>query len=293
MYAITGITGQVGGALASTLLKEGAEVRAVARSSTKARPWLERGCSIAIADMHDANALTAAFTGADGVFILIPPMFDPSPDFAEVRGVIAAVHAALNATRPGRTVVLSTVGAQATRPNLLSQLGLVEREIGRLDLPIAFLRAAWFMENASWDVEPARAGTIQSFLQPLDRAIPMVATADIGSTAACLLQEDWQGQRIVEMQGPEPVAPNDIAATFAALLGHPVEARAVPRSEWVGIFRAQGRRNPTPRMQMLDGFNEGWICFEGGGGVEAVTGATTLRTVLSDLLTRGREKQDG
>ena len=47
------------------------------------RPWVERGCELAIAEMSDAAALARAFAGAEGVFVLIPPIFDPSPGFAE------------------------------------------------------------------------------------------------------------------------------------------------------------------------------------------------------------------
>jgi hypothetical protein len=32
---------------------------------------------------------------------------------------------------------------------------------------------------------------------------------------------------------------------------------------WEEVFRAQGVKNPTPRIQMIEGFNEGWIEFEG------------------------------
>jgi uncharacterized protein YbjT (DUF2867 family) len=286
MYAITGITGQVGGAIARTLLAEGANVRAVARDASKAAPWVERGCELTIAEMNDAPALARAFAGTEGVFVLIPPNFDPSPGFAEAGAVISAVRDALAQARPARIVCLSTVGAQATQPNLLNQLGMMERELGKLDLPIAFLRAAWFMENAARDAASAREGTIQSFLQPLDHAIPMIATADIGATASRLLREQWVGRRIVELQGPAPVSPNDLAATFGRLLGRPVDAHAVPRTAWEALFRSQGMRHPTPRMQMLDGFNEGWIAFEGGDGVEAVTGTTPLEAVMRDLLAR-------
>ena len=287
MYAVTGITGQVGGALARALLQRGAKVRAVARDEAKARHWVERGCDLALAEMTDAAALTRAFTGLDGAFVLIPPTFDPSPDLKEIRAVIAALRSALDVARPGRVVVLSTVGAQATQPNLLGQLGLVERELGTLAMPIAFLRAAWFMENAAWDVASAREGEIHSFLLPVDRAIPMVATADIGAAAARLLGETWEGRRIVELKGPSPVSPTDMASSFAALLGRPVTVQPVPRTEWEGLFRAQGMQNPTPRMRMLDGFNEGWIRFEGGAEAEPVTGSTPLATVLRDLLARG------
>jgi NAD(P)H dehydrogenase (quinone) len=286
MYAITGITGQVGDAVARKLLAEGANVRAVARDTRRAAPWVERGCELAIAEMSDAPALVRGFAGADGVFVLIPPIFDPSPGFAEAGAVISAVRDALAKTRPARTVCLSTVGAQARQPNLLNQLAMMERELGTLDLPIAFIRAAWFMENAIWDVPSAREGAIQSFLQPLDHAIPMVATADIGTTAARLLQERWVGRRVVELQGPAPVSPNELATVLGGQLGRSVRAHVVPREEWEALFRTQGMRNPTPRMQMLDGFNQGWLSFEGGEGVEAVTGATTLETVVRGLLTR-------
>jgi NAD(P)H dehydrogenase (quinone) len=286
MYAITGITGQVGDAVARKLLAEGANVRAVARDTRRAAPWVERGCELAIAEMSDAPALVRGFAGADGVFVLIPPIFDPSPGFAEAGAVISAVRDSLAETRPARTVCLSTVGVQARQPNLLNQLAMMERELGTLDLPIAFIRAAWFMENAIWDVPSAREGAIQSFLQPLDHAIPMVATADIGTTAARLLQERWVGRRVVELQGPAPVSPNELAAVFGRQLGRSVRAHVVPREEWEALFRTQGMRNPTPRMQMLDGFNQGWLSFEDGEDVEAVTGTTTLETVVRGLLAR-------
>jgi NAD(P)H dehydrogenase (quinone) len=286
MYAVTGITGQAGGAVARALMAQGENVRAVARDASKAAPWVERGCDLAIAEMSDTSALTRAFAEADGVFVLIPPIFDPSPGFTEAEAVVSAVRRALTEARPARIVCLSTVGAQATQPNLLSQLAMMERALGALDLPIVFLRAAWFMENAAWDVTSAREGAIQSFLQPLDRAIPMVATADIGATAARLLREQWVGRRVVELQGPAPVSPNDLAATFGQLLSRKVTAHAVPRAEWEALFRKQGMRNPAPRIQMLDGFNQGWLSFEGGEGVEAVTGATNLETVVRGLLAR-------
>ena len=50
MFAVTGITGQVGGAVARTLLAKGCRVRAVARDANKAGPWAKLGCEIAVAD---------------------------------------------------------------------------------------------------------------------------------------------------------------------------------------------------------------------------------------------------
>jgi len=281
MYAITGITGKVGGAAATALLDAGRDVRAVLRDPGKAAAWKARGAEVAFANFQSAAALTEAFKGAEGVFILLPPIFDPDPHFSEARAMIANVRAALDAAKPGKVVCLSTIGADAEPVNLLSQLGLLEMALGSLPMPAAFLRAGWFIDNAAWDVEPAKlTGVIPSFLQPLDRAVPMVSTADVGRTAARLLRETWTGKRIVDLEGPRRVSPNDIAAAFTRLLGKPVKAAAVARGEWEALFRAQGMTNPTPRMRMLDGFNEGWIDFKD----ETVKGTVALEDALRKLV---------
>lgn len=284
MYAITGITGKVGGALAHTLLAAGQAVRAVVRDAAKGRSWTEKGCEVASAEMEDAAALTAAFKNTDGVFILPPSEFDPEPGFPEARAVISAVKTALVAARPKKVVCLSTVGAQATQPNLLTQRTLIEQALRELTIPVTFLRPGWFMENFLWDVASARdSGVIATFLQPIDKPFPMIATADVGRVAAELIQENWQGCRIVELEADHRITPIEVAVTFAKILGHPVRVEPVPRETWSSMFQSQGMKNPTPRIQMLDGFNEGWIEFEHGES-GSKKGTVTLETVLRGLV---------
>lgn len=285
MFAITGITGKVGGHTAQALLTACRNVRAVARDPSRADAWRQRGCEVAQADMSDAGALARAFAGTEGVFLLLPPVFDPSPGFSESAAVIAAMREALLTARPDKVVCLSTIGAQAAQENLLTQLTRLEQALGDLPMPVAYLRPGWFMENAEWDVPSAREGVLPSFLQPLDRGIPMVATADVGRVAAELLQETWSGMRIVELEGPSRVAPNDIAAAFANVLGRSVRAEAVPRDTWETLFRSQGMRHPEPRMRMIDGFNEGWIDFEGPRD-SIRKGEVALEAVLKELVAR-------
>jgi len=286
MFAITGITGNVGGEVARNLLDAKQPVRGVARDVGKCTAWAQRGCEVVGADMNDAAALTAAFRGAEGVFVLVPPNFDPSPDFREARATADILRTALDTARPRKVVYLSTIGAQATQPNLLTQHTIIEKALGDLPVSITFLRPGWFMENSSWDVAPATSsGVIPSFLQPLNKPKPMVATADVGRVAAELLQETWSGHRVVELEGPQRVTPNEIAATFSRLLGRPVKMEVVPRESWEALFVSQGMKNPTPRIRMLDGFNEGWIEFE-GGEAGSRKGKVALETVLRSLIER-------
>jgi len=261
MYVVTGITGKVGAAVARSLLSADQRVRAIVRDRSKGAVWADLGCDIAVADLADTEALVKAFEGTEGVFAMLPPVFDPTPGFPEAKKFIAAMRSALAEAKPKKVVTLSTIGAAAPNPNLLNALGLMEDAMKTLPMPVTFLRAAWFMENAVWDIASARQGNIQSYLQPLDRAVPMIATDDVGRTAAALLQEHWQGCRVVDLEGPQRVSPNALADAFARALAQPVRAEIVPRDRWEAIFRAQGMKNPTPRMQMIDGFNAGWIDF--------------------------------
>src|SRR6202050_155998 len=125
MFAVTGITGNV-------------------------------GCQVAVADIRDVHQLAAAYRGAEGVFVMVPSNFDPAPGFPEARAIAAALRAALEKARPGRVVYLSTIGAQATRSNLLSQHTIIEEVLREIAVPITFLRPGWFMANSSWDVPGAR-----------------------------------------------------------------------------------------------------------------------------------------
>lgn len=283
MYAITGITGKVGGEIARNLLAYGQPVRAVLRDQAKAAAWADKGCEIAIAEM-EAEQLAAAFAGAEGVFILPPPDFDPEPGYPEAKRVIESVTRALTTARPKRVVCLSTIGADAPHDNLLTQRTLMERSLGEIGLPVTFLRPGWFMENAQWDVASARdEGVLRSFLQPADRAFPMVATRDVGRVAADLIRQDWTGMRIVELEGPARVSANDLAQAFGTVLKRPVGVEIVSRERWEKLFRDQGMKNPQARIRMLDGFNEGWIEFRDHGR-SALKGNTPLADVIAALV---------
>ena len=287
MFAVTGITGQVGAAVARSLLAADQPVRAVIRDRSKSAAWARLGCDIAIAGLEDTGALTTAFEGTAGVFAMLPPVFDPAPGFPEATRLIGLLSAALARAKPSKVVVLSTIGADSPHPNLLNVLGQLEKVLGSLPMPVTFLRAAWFMENAAWDIAPAKSGLIQSYLQPLDRAVPMISTEDVGRTAAVLLQERWEGKRVVELESAQRVSPNALAAAFAEVLGTPVRVEPVPRDQWEAGFRAQGMKNPTPRMQMIDGFNAGWIDFP-DRGAHARKGSIDIKQAIATLIQRER-----
>src|SRR6202789_3595681 len=234
MYAIMGITGRDGGAIAENLLAQGEKIRAIVRNPEKAARLKDRGAEIAVADVDDPNALASAFAGTDGVFLMVPPNFAPTPDFPEIRKTLASYRAALARALPKKAVYLSSIGAEQTSGlGLITGSHLLEQTLGDLPIAQAFLRAGWFMENHAWDVTTAKSeGRIFSNLYPLDRKFSLVATADIGKAGADVLRQKWTGTRYIEVSAPEQVSPNDIARALSSALGRTIEAVAAPRQKW-------------------------------------------------------------
>jgi uncharacterized protein YbjT (DUF2867 family) len=285
-----GITGNVGSAVARTLLAKGEKVRGIVRNPEKAAEWQRRGAELFKAEYDDVDALTAAFTGVAGVFVMVPPNFAPTPDFAETKATLKILHEALSRALPAKAVYLSSIGAeQASGLGLITSSHLLEETLGALPFSHAFLRAGWFLENSAGDVASARnEGKILFQLHPLDRKFPLVATADIGKVGAETLTQRWTGIRHIEVAGPEAYSPLDIADAFADAVGRPVAAIAAPRAEWEPLWVSQGmpEGRTAPRAEMVDGFNSSWIHF-GVPGTEHVDGTTPLREVITQLVTRG------
>src|SRR5579872_3482166 len=75
MYVIAGVSGNTGSVAANTLLSEGYAVRVLVRDPAKGDPWKAKGAEVAVADLYgDEGALARAFSGAKGVYVLLPPL---------------------------------------------------------------------------------------------------------------------------------------------------------------------------------------------------------------------------
>src|SRR5580700_8119056 len=204
MFTVMGITGKVGGAVAENLLAAGKPVRGVVRDPEKAKAWAERGVELVQSAYDDAAGLAEAFTGAEGVFAMIPPDFAPAPGLPDQKRTIAAISEALKQARPGKAVFLSSIGSeQPSGLGLITSTHLMEEAMRTLPIPVAYLRAGSFMENWLGALDHIRAtGEMPFFYAPLDRKFPLVASKDIGLAGARALQDSWTGERVIEVNGP-------------------------------------------------------------------------------------------
>jgi len=284
MFVITGATGNTGSVAAQTLLDAGKQVRVVVRNAAKAKNLAARGAEVVELDLADEAALTKAFRDAEGVYLLSPPDLT-LPDFFVARKKLAESFArVLKAAGVKHTVYLSSMAAQhnSGTGQILSAHN-AEQALRTTGLPVTFVRAAYFMENWALVLQPARSdGVLPSFIAA-SRAIPMVATRDIGTTAARALLDGPRGTRIIELGGPAEVSPAEVATTLGKLLGRDVNVVEVPLE--VSAFAAFGASPVVAEgfRDMYQGLANGRVNWE-GRGAEAARGTTSIEALLRSLI---------
>jgi len=282
MFLVMGITGKVGGATADHLLAQGKQVRALVRNREKASNWANRGVELVDGDWNDAAAIERALKGVEGAFVMLPPVWAPSPDYKEAKGVIASYVAALTKAAPPRVVALSSMGANRTSNHgVIAALTLLEQGFRDLIMPTAFVRAGGFFENFLYGLQVAQGGTLPVFYNPTNRKSTMVATNDIGAEVATLLTGPaWSGPRVVELGSM--VSADEVAVQLGEIMSLDVKAFAVPRAGWGQTLEQFGipKGHSGPAEQMYEAVNAGWMDL-GVAGTEHVAGTTSARDVFA------------
>jgi uncharacterized protein YbjT (DUF2867 family) len=282
MYLVMGITGRVGGATARHLLAQAKEVRAMVRNREKAKHWVDQGVELVDGDWNDAAAFARALEGVEGVFVMLPAVWAPSPDFKEAKSLIANYVEALTKAPPPRMVVLSSMGANRTSGlGMITALSLLEQGLRHLTLPTAYVRAGGFLENFLYGLHVAQVGTLPVYYDPTDRKSTMVASDDIGAEVATLLSAAaWSGHRIIELGSM--ISADEVAAQLGEVMQREVKAFAIPRAGWPEAFEQLGipKGHTGPAEAMFDAVNAGWMDL-GVEGTEHVSGTTSPREVFA------------
>lgn len=291
MIAILGAAGKIGFATSRALREAGVPVRAILRDPAKAERLSAIGCDVAIADLQDTAALAKAIAGADAVQIILPPRPQAEDMAGDLLLSAETIAEALEESRPALVLAISDYGAHLGKgfsiPGLFS---IMEQRFRRLDMRRIFLRSAEHMEG--WGrVAPAAiaTGILPSFHDPVDKKIPNVSAQDVGRIAAdLLLHPDIETQeQIVHAEGPRRYSASDVAAALSQLLGRPITAQALPRSQWrETLGRAMGASAADLLTELYDVHSKGLIDVEPNAR-DVRYGTTELIDALRPLVTVG------
>jgi uncharacterized protein YbjT (DUF2867 family) len=224
MYVVTGATGKTGRVVAEALLAAGADVQVVGRSEGRLRPLVEKGAQPFVGSLDEAQTMSIAFSGAVGVYCMIPPRFEV-PDFpAWQRAVGESLAAAVHEAGVNYVVFLSSIGAQHTEgTGPIAGLRREEDRLNRLDgINVLNLRAGFFMENFFMQIDVIRRMGVVGLPMQGDVPCPLIATKDVGEYAAeRLLQKDFSDKCTRELLGPRDMTMNEAARVLGAAIGKP------------------------------------------------------------------------
>jgi uncharacterized protein YbjT (DUF2867 family) len=182
MHVILGATGKIGRTTIATLRKAGAPVRAVLRDPSQAREFSDLGCEIAIADLHDRQALAAAMNGARAVQVICPVDIRAEHAHSRMLQLIDSLGEALAAANPQLVLAISDYGAeQSSGTGVTLIFHALEARLRKLPSRLILLRSAEHMENWSRLAKAAaESGRLPSFYRPLTKLLPTVSAFDVG-----------------------------------------------------------------------------------------------------------------
>lgn len=218
MYVITGATGNTGSVVAKQLLAQGQKVRVISRSADRLQPLAKLGAEPFVAEISDAATLSRAFTGAQGVYAMMPPNLASQNPLADQEHASNALAQAIAQAGVKYVVALSSFGAdKPDKTGVVVGLHNMELKLNRVPgLNVLHLRAGYFMENTLSQVQIV--GGLGNTAGPLraDLKLPLIATHDIGVFAAdALLKLNFSGSQTRELQGHRDLDYNEVTAVIA------------------------------------------------------------------------------
>lgn len=250
IIAVTGATGQQGGAVARKLLADGWNVRALTRDVNKpaAQALAEAGAELVAGDMDSRSELDAAFQGVYGVFSVQNfwlPNVGYEGEIRQGKNVADAAKAA-----GVQHLVYSSVGSahRGMGQKHFDSKWVIEQYIQTLGVPYTILRPAFFMDNHNWSRAYILSGTYTGIGLRPEKGVQSIAVEDIGVFAGLAFAnpQEFLGKTI-ELAGDE-LTESQTAEVFSRVIGRPVNLVAPTGG---------GRRGSEEEMQAMYNFFNG------------------------------------
>jgi len=271
--AITGATGNIGGAVARALAADGVPTRLLVRDAGRA-PELP-GAEVAVTTYADADASERALTGVD---VLLMVSGAEAPDRLDQHRTFVAAAAAVGV---GHIVYTSFQGAAADSTFTLGRdHHWTEEAIRASGMTHTFLRDSFYLDFVEDLV--GEDGVIRG--PGGDGAMAAVARADVARVATAVLRDPSAHRDVTyDLTGPEAITLAEAAATVAEVRGRDVRYHAETVEE---AYASRQRWNPEPYL--ADAWVSTYTAIADGSlaavsdDVERVTGLAplTLRQVL-------------
>lgn len=195
-YILTGSLGHITKPIALALVKAGHSVTIISSNADRKEAIEQIGATAAIGSVEDATFLTTAFSGADAVYLMIPPHFGTSDWFAYQQSVSTNYVNAIKANNIKYAMVLSSVGAHMRKgAGPIDGVAYLEQQIESIPgMNSILLRPSYFYYNLLSLAGMLKHAGIMGSAQPAEHKMVLTHTDDIAETAvAYLLALDFKG----------------------------------------------------------------------------------------------------
>jgi uncharacterized protein YbjT (DUF2867 family) len=188
--------------------------------------------------MDDVPFLTETFKGADGLYLMLPPMWDSEDQKKQSIQYAQNFSTAIRATGVKNVVLLSSYGAHRLHDaGAISGCGLAEGVLNKLEtVNVLSLRAGYFYSNLLLSLDLVKtSGHMGNMFTIPDGTFTVVDTVDIARTAAEALDTlNFKGHSyryvISDLTGTDEIA---------ALIGKEI---GVPDLRWIKFPAADMKR---------------------------------------------------
>lgn len=236
MNLIVGATGLLGRRVGALLGAEGQPVRAMARASSNADVVAERereGATIVEGDLKDRSSLDAACRGASAVISTASSTLSRQPgdsiDSVDREGQIHLIDAARDAGVRRFVLISFNHDTMPMACALGEAKAATERHLESSGMKYTILRASFFMEV--W-LSPAlgfdHANGKATIYGSGEKPVSWIAIDDVAAFAVATLRSPSAENRIIEVGGPEALAPNEVIGIFEKATGKRFDVTRVP-----------------------------------------------------------------
>jgi uncharacterized protein YbjT (DUF2867 family) len=228
-FVVTGGAGHVSKPLTELLLRKGHDVTVVGRKAENLAGLVKLGATPAVGDMRDAPFLKGIFKGTDGVYLMVPPMWD-ADDQKRLSTTFAQGFAeAIKDAGVRNAVFLSSYGAhRLDDAGAISGLGRAEVVLNQLQgVNVLHLRAGYFYTNLLLSIDLIKkSGHMGNMFTIPAGTFTLVDPKDIARAAAdALVSQDFKGHSfryiISDVSGTDEIAD---------LIG---KAIGLPKLKWI------------------------------------------------------------
>jgi uncharacterized protein YbjT (DUF2867 family) len=209
------------------LVQAGVRPTVVMRDPAKLAEGLRDLVEVKQGDLNDADFVASATEGADALFAMVTTSYTAEDPVAGMLTIGRNFARAIEKNKIGRTVFLSSAGADMRGNSFIGALGKVQDMLDAAGENVLHLQPGYFFTNLLMSLEELKHGTFSNNV-PVGLSMPWNDPRDIGEiVAARLLATDWWGISTQAVQGPRHLSFAEVAEIASAASGKQITAHQI------------------------------------------------------------------